>query len=170
MPYQSIGFTLQYTNGESIIVDKDEGRFIWINDVCEYAIGLIKENPKREFELSGTVYTNYSNRDFKIEYKDSVCVKKETDFYWNLGEDDSWDDEDWREYEEDDDPENEIYGCDDIKNYCKTKGIEPTGPVFKSLKEAYNDCHGFIEMICCNDEETEYFISPPWEETVIYRV
>ena len=36
MPYQSIGFDLLYTDGKSISVNKDKGKYIFISDGLIY--------------------------------------------------------------------------------------------------------------------------------------
>ena len=87
MPYQSIGFDLLYTDGKSISVNKDEGKYIFISDVQQYAKELSEMEPGRWFKISGTVFTDYENQDFWIKYDNSGLTSGVTEMYWPDAED-----------------------------------------------------------------------------------
>ena len=144
--------TVKFGDGAESVFGENDG-YQSVDDVKQYALSLIREDEERTFSIAGTLVTDYSNRDFKIEYDGEVCTISETDYYWWHGYDDGvWGDGA---------PEEQL-DC-----FCGNYEIMPDTPAYESLKKAY-ESHG--RYIFSNDDHTEFYGKVPYQKPVtIYQ-
>ena len=140
--------TVKFGEGSESVFGEADG-YESVEDVEQYALSLIQQDEERSFSIQGTLVTDYSNLNFRLNYDGMVCTLSETDYYWWHGYDDGV----WGEG----DPEEQL------ESFCGNYGIKPGTPSYESLKKAF-EARG--RYIFSNDDHTEFYAEVPYGKPV----